>query len=148
MSNIWKVYKITSPTNRVYIGCTRLDLKIRFQNGRGYYENPEMFNDIITYGWNSFTKEIIAEYTDENLAREREHSEIKKYPDGYNRYRGQKCRSGNPRTPSKPVMCVETGKVYASITEASRQTGLAKNKISYCCRGIRKHTGGHRWKFV
>lgn len=110
-----------------------------------------MFDDILLYGWNSFEEYILAEYEDEQTARDREHEEIKKYPDGYNRYRGITgyIPTGNPVTPSKRVRCIETGVIYDSIKEAARQTGLCKQKISYCCRGIRyKKTGGFHWEFV
>ena len=150
MSNKWTVYKITSPNGRVYIGCTSTDLETRFQKGRGYHTNKEMFDDIIFYGWQSFTTEIIYQSDFEDAAREREHLEIQKYPDGYNRYRGIKgyVSTGTPKTQSKAVLCVETGIVYESIYQAALQTGLSKNKISYCCRGIRNRTGGYHWKFV
>ena len=146
----WTVYKLESPAGRAYIGCTNLPLEIRFNGGRGYYHNTEMFNDIIKYGWDSFKVSIVFECENESDARECEHEEIKKYPDGYNIYRGVKgyTPTGNPRTPSKPVKCKETGKIYASIKEAARQTGLAKNKISYCCRGLRNKTGGFHWEFI
>lgn len=150
MSNKWKIYKLTSPTGRVYVGCTGTDLETRFQNGRGYHNNKELFDDIILYGWQSFNKEILAEFENENDARQREHSEIKKYPDGYNRYRGTTgyVSTGNPKTSPKSVLCVETGVIYESIYQAAHQTGLAKNKISYCCRGLRNRTGGFHWKFI
>lgn len=147
----WKVYKIVSPTGRVYIGCTEMNLDRRFQKGRGYKNNPEMFDDIIQFGWANFDKSVIAEFDDEQTARDREHEEIKNYPDGYNRYRGITgyIPTGNPPTEAKQVMCIDTGVVYESIKEAARQTGCSKQKISYCCRGIRyKKTGGLRWKFV
>ena len=150
MSNKWSVYKLVSPNGRVYIGCTELPLKLRFQNGRGYKNNSELWNDIIYYGWNNFEEYILAEYEDETAARNKEHEEIKKYPDGYNRYCGIKgyTPTGNPKTPPKKVQCVETGIIYNSIYQAARENGLAKNKISYCCRGLRNKTGGYQWKFL
>lgn len=45
-----------------------------------------------------------------------------------------------------PVLCVETGKIYESITNAYRQTGV--NNISACCKGRIRVAGGYHWKFV
>lgn len=44
------------------------------------------------------------------------------------------------------VMCVETGKVYTSVTEASKLTGINACCISRCCRGLQKKSGGYHWK--
>lgn len=151
MSNeiAWKVYKLVSPSGRVYIGCTKLPLEHRWQCGRNYRNNKELFDDILNYGWKNFRSAVIAEYSNEVEAREREHKEIQQYPDGYNLYRSDyhKC-DPNWEPHRKPVLCVETGDVYDSIYQAAKATGIAKNKISYCCRGIRKRTGGYHWKFV
>lgn len=49
---------------------------------------------------------------------------------------------------NKKVRCVETGKVYVSIKEASRNTGISYVTISKVCRGIRKTSGGYHWEFV
>lgn len=149
MSNKWLVYKITSPNGKVYIGCTGNDLDKRFQNGRGYKFNPELYGDILDLGWLNFSKEIIGEYSEEKKARIREHEEIKNYPDGYNRYRGEKeKRVSNPKDTSKPVVCLDTGDIYMSISKAAKKTGLFKNKISGCCRGLQNKTGGLHWAFL
>ena len=51
---------------------------------------------------------------------------------------------------SKQVLCVETGIVYSSTCEASRQTGIHQGSISEVCLGRygRKTAGGYHWKFV
>lgn len=50
---------------------------------------------------------------------------------------------------SVPVFCVETGVVYPSVSEASRQTTIAFQNISKCLNGKRKTAGGFHWaKFV
>ena len=49
---------------------------------------------------------------------------------------------------SKPVLCLETGVVYPSMTEASRQTGIDDGSISLCCNGKRKTAGGFHWQKV
>ena len=48
----------------------------------------------------------------------------------------------------KKVLCVETNIIYDSITEASLKTGTSTSKISSCCNGKRKTTGGYHWKYI
>ena len=54
----------------------------------------------------------------------------------------------NRKDLSKPIMCVETGIIYPSIAEASRQTNLDKGNIGSTCRGKAKSCGGFHWKFI
>lgn len=46
-----------------------------------------------------------------------------------------------------PVVCVETGKTYQSIREASKAAGVNVCSISLCARGKAKSAGGLHWKF-
>lgn len=50
----------------------------------------------------------------------------------------------------KKVLCVENGKVYESINDTSRDTGINKKGISGCCRQIPHYNkaGGYHWQFV
>lgn len=41
----------------------------------------------------------------------------------------------------KPVKCITTGKIYNSIAEAQRQTGVLQSNISRCCKGKSKSAG-------
>lgn len=146
----WKVYKLTSPNGRVYIGCTKLPLEKRWQSGRNYKSNEVLFNDIVHFGWQAFTKEVLLTTVDEHEARETEHREIKRYPNGYNLYRSPVDRTptGNPPSQPKLVLCVETHRTYNSVHSAANETGLSRIKISECCNGKRKRTGGYHWKFI
>ena len=54
----------------------------------------------------------------------------------------------NRKDLSKPIMCVETGIIYPSIAEASRQTNLDKGNIGSTYRGKAKSCGGFHWKFI
>lgn len=47
----------------------------------------------------------------------------------------------------KPVICVETQKVYESAVEAGRRTGTNPTAICMCCRGKRNKAGGFRWAY-
>lgn len=49
----------------------------------------------------------------------------------------------------KPVVCVETGILYESASDAARQNvGTSQSKISQVCNGIRKMNGGFHWKYA
>lgn len=48
----------------------------------------------------------------------------------------------------KAVRCVETGKLYNSITEAAKSVGAETTNISKVLRGIRKTAGGYHWKYA
>ena len=47
---------------------------------------------------------------------------------------------------SQKIKCVETQKIYSSIREASRQTGISYSSISMASRGLRHTAGGYRWE--
>ena len=60
-------------------------------------------------------------------------------------------RKGNRAASKKlslPVMCVETGKVYASCHEASRETGISNCNIGRAAQGKRKTAGKLHWQLV
>ena len=53
------------------------------------------------------------------------------------------------RNNKKKVLCVETGRLFDSIAEASESYHCQKTGISACCNGRGKKTcGGYHWKFV
>ena len=47
----------------------------------------------------------------------------------------------------KPVICIETGKIYKSCTDASRKTGANRSHIGQCALGKRKTAGGLHWQW-
>lgn len=48
---------------------------------------------------------------------------------------------------AKKVVCVETGVIYDSIKEASKQLKLTGHHIGTCCKGDRQTCGGFHWCF-
>ena len=48
---------------------------------------------------------------------------------------------------SKAVRCLDDKKLYPSLVEVEKQTGIAHQSISLCCRGKRKTAGGKHWVF-
>lgn len=61
---------------------------------------------------------------------------------------GHWCPECSKKKMSKQVRCIETGIVYYSQTEASRQTGINSSSISNACTGKYKTAGGYHWEFV
>lgn len=48
----------------------------------------------------------------------------------------------------KQVQCVETGNIYATMHEASKDTGADVSRICACCRGRANRAGGYHWQYV
>ena len=55
---------------------------------------------------------------------------------------------GGKHTSAKPVMCIETGMYYDSISTAAREANVLKESISKSCLGKIKKAGGYHWCFV
>lgn len=49
---------------------------------------------------------------------------------------------------SKPVLCVETGKIYQSLNEIGRIFGYGVGNIWSCCKGKLKSAYGYHWQYV
>ena len=49
---------------------------------------------------------------------------------------------------SKPVMCVETNKIYKNSLEAAEECGIDRSCISKAANGKAFRAGGLRWEFV
>ena len=49
---------------------------------------------------------------------------------------------------SKKVKCLETGKIYPSLSEVQRQFGFSAGHICECCNGKRNICGGFHWQYV
>ena len=49
---------------------------------------------------------------------------------------------------SKSVICIETGKIYKSISEAARMCGVWQQNISKVLSGEMKTTGGYHWGYA
>jgi group I intron endonuclease len=188
----YTVYRLTSPSGKVYIGITSKPVKRRWNNGWGYKRCPAMNNAIRKYGWENIKKEVLLEGTTENEAKELETLLIKlhrsnesKY--GYNlteggdgtkghypseetrkkmgeAHKGNKYNLGRKLSEeqkrliserqrgadnqrAKRVICLETLKVYDTMTQAAKETGATK--ITDCCRHYYKHksSAGLHWEY-
>lgn len=53
MTNNYKVYMHSFPNGKKYIGSTSTSLQQRWNNGKGYYFQSDMFDAICKFGWNN-----------------------------------------------------------------------------------------------
>ena len=49
---------------------------------------------------------------------------------------------------AKAVICIETGTVYSSGTEAAKAIGVSQEAVSNVLRGKSKTSGGYHWKYA
>lgn len=63
------------------------------------------------------------------------------------RNRKGKC-VGKDNVNARKVICLDTGKKYNTLKEASIDTGANQFKISDVCRGKRNKAGGLRWAYA
>lgn len=54
--------------------------------------------------------------------------------------------ANNPN--AKAIICIETEKVYSTITQASKELNLHGTNITQVCKGKLKTTGGYHFKYV
>lgn len=94
---IYKIYKLTGPTGKVYIGCTKMEPRKRWNSGKGYQHNQVLNSDIQYYGWAAFEKEILC---DKLLieAAERLEDKFIQYYDSRNPEKGYNFFTGGART--------------------------------------------------
>ena len=49
---------------------------------------------------------------------------------------------------SKPIICIETGAIYPSLSQCERETGISHQNISKAISGKQKTAGGYHWRFA
>ena len=55
---------------------------------------------------------------------------------------------GEDRKNAKPVLCIDTGLIYASLTDAADDVGVTVTALSSCLRGKTNSCKGMSWCFV
>lgn len=93
MNKICGIYKITSPSGKIYIGQSRnITKRINYYMNSGCKRQPKLYNSIIKYGWECHSFEIICE-CDENMLDELESHYIKLF-DCFDNEHGLNLTSG------------------------------------------------------
>lgn len=133
----YTVYKLTSPSNKVYIGITSQPIKKRWRNGKGYKNCILMNKAIKKYGWENFKKEILLEGTTEHEAKALEMMLIKlcRSTDpnyGYNITEGGEGAKGVKRTEEQKehLRQINLGKHHTEETRRKMSASHKGNKYN------------------
>ena len=143
---MYKVYKLTVPNGKAYIGITKQEkLYDRFQYGSGYDHNKEFFADILEYGWKNIKQEVLIEVESKEKALRKEGEYILKYQTnnkdkGYNTY-------VNTKKPKKLIRNIETGEIFKSLREAAEVYGVSHETIRLAIINERPWRGYH-WERI
>ena len=124
---IYKIYKLTGPRGKIYIGCTRQNVKNRWMNGRGYKHNKALDSDIKLYGWDAFEKKILCDKLLKEAAEQLEDKFIRYY-DSRNQEKGYNYYTGGAREGAKLSALGLQHCVEATYERWSRSEYIAKQQ--------------------
>ena len=145
------VYKHTNKINKKsYIGITKNDNdpNQRWRNGFGYDYNKKFFTDIVKYGWDNFTHEILEKGLTESEALVKETFYIKKFntvENGYNNAYGgnvlseegkkklQQALTGIKRDKNSIEKQLATKKIRYGSGRGINYPGIANNSTKVKC---------------
>ena len=143
------VYRHICPNGKIYIGITKCEPQIRWNNGKGYKPNKRLYNDILKYGWINFKHEILFRNLTKEEAEQKEIELIQLYQSyknkfGYNIEQGGKIKKGMKGIPSyarKKVICLNTKEVFDCIRYASIKYHTIVSNITKACKN-QKYSAG------
>jgi len=98
MSDLYCVYKHTTPNGKVYIGQTRAGVQTRWRDGKGYTDHKHgwFWKAIQKYGWENIKHEVLYDDCDKETADYYEKYFISIYQSTDKRY-GYNCQTGGSR---------------------------------------------------
>lgn len=157
MKRLYFIYKLTSPTGRVYIGQT-FNINRRFSTYRNLAcdRQKKLHSSIIKHGWNSFKKEIVFDGVCSKKEIDTiEETFIRKYFNNSlnisEKVSSPSYKKGLAHPRSKPVVQFDLSlnkiNEYESASLAHKQTKINQADISKACRTSKFYAGGFYWRF-
>ena len=141
-------------TGDSYVGVTadKRGLKQRLTQHKcrakkGQHNHLPLYQNINQYGWHNFHAQILTQDDSEAYCVWLLQPTLNQCWNG--RVCPDNVKSSTRDANSKSVVCVETGTVYSSATEAGLALGKPKgfSAISNCLRGKSKSAYGYSWRY-
>ena len=133
MDKICGIYKITSPSGKIYIGQSRdIDKRIVFYKNINCKRQPILYNSLIKYAWNNHKFEIILECDVNNLNRF-EMSYIKSY-DSFNSKYGMNLTTGG----EGHIFSEKSRKKMSHNAKIRKYSNVTRQRISKSLTGIKR----------
>lgn len=159
-----QIYKLYAHVNRInnkkYFGITKNSVTERWDKGNGYRKGSHIRRAFNKYGWDNFAHFIVIDKLTYTEAIAYEESFIKIFNTtnrlkGYNKDKGGKNFALRPHVREsmeergliKPVVHIETRKVYLDSTEASFYTGYEASSIRRTCNSKKFLLFNSHWAF-
>jgi predicted HicB family RNase H-like nuclease len=129
MKRKYIVYMHQNKTNnKIYIGCTSLNLKQRSgKNGVNYKNQKKFYNDILKYGWDNFKHIILFESFSKKEMVEKEIELIKKYNSVKNGYNTTNGGENNTTSLKLQVNITISKKLKEELIKEAEENGLTLN---------------------
>jgi predicted GIY-YIG superfamily endonuclease len=170
------IYKITSPSNKVYIGSSvNITRRINNYKHKGGKQQTKLYNSLNKYGFENHIIEILEECSKNELIIKEKYwvmfyDSIKEGLNlqipGENKIHQVKtlyfnkewCKRISESKKGKSIKATKKSilqydlegnfiKEYESQREAERQTGINNSAINNTLKGISKNSGGFIWKY-
>ncbi len=141
------VYKHTTPNNKVYIGITSRDFKVRCgKTGSQYKENRHFYSAIQKYGWDNIRHEILFSGLTKGEACKKEIDLIALYDSsnplkGYNNSTGGESSANGYRFTDEQRRKLSKTKKGHKGTRFGEHSKETKQKISNAQKGNKYATG-------
>lgn len=130
--NIYIIYKLIFPNNKIYIGQTN-DFKRRmnqYKNLKENYSNKYLYNSIIKYGWNNVKKEILFTTTKEYINNAEQYFIIR-YNSKFENGNGYNLTDGGEKDYS---VSEETKKKMRKPKSENHRINISKSKMGKRCK--------------
>ena len=92
-------------------------------------------------------KQYMSEVMTGRLVSEDTKNKLRNYRLGKKLTEEQRIKLRDSNSRSRKVMCIETGEIFKSASEAARCVGTDPSSICKACRGKKKYIRGFTWKY-